>query len=54
MTDRHSIIFYLMLAALISNLIGNLIDKKSFYDYLKEEYVVNIERKIRRKHNKVI
>ncbi len=54
MTDRHSIIFYLMLAALISNLIGNLIDKKSFYDYLKEEYVVNIERKIRRKHNKEV
>ncbi len=52
MTDRHSIIFYLMLAALISNLIGNFIDKKSFYDNLKEEYVVNIERKERRKSTK--
>jgi H+/Cl- antiporter ClcA len=39
MTDRHSVIFHLILAALISNLAALLIDKRSFYDKLKKEYV---------------
>ncbi len=39
MTDRHSVIFHLMLAALISNLAALLIDKRSLYDRLKKNYV---------------
>ncbi len=39
MTDRHSVIFHLMLAALISNLTAMIIDRKSLYDQLKEEYI---------------
>ncbi|WP_094745847.1 chloride channel protein [Vaginella massiliensis] len=32
MTDRHSVIFYFMVAALVSYLIANTIDKRSFYE----------------------
>jgi H+/Cl- antiporter ClcA len=42
MTDRHSIIFYLMLAALIANLASLLIDKHSFYDHLKKQYLKEV------------
>jgi H+/Cl- antiporter ClcA len=35
MTDRHSVIFYLILAAMASSLISVLIDKHSLYDHLK-------------------
>jgi H+/Cl- antiporter ClcA len=40
MTDRHSVIFYLLLAALLSNIAALLIDKHSFYEQLKKDYVV--------------
>jgi len=39
MTDRHSVIFHLMLAALVSNIASMIIDKHSFYEQLKNEYV---------------
>lgn len=39
MTDRHSVIFHLMLAALVSNIASLIIDKHSFYEQLKNEYV---------------
>jgi H+/Cl- antiporter ClcA len=39
MTDRHSVIFHLMLAALLSNLVSIMIDKHSFYDHLKKQYL---------------
>lgn len=39
MTDRHSVIFQLMLAGMVANLIAKLIDRKSFYDHLKEGYL---------------
>lgn len=39
MTDRHSVIFHLMVAALVSNLSAMLVDKKSMYERLKEEYL---------------
>lgn len=39
MTDRHSVIFHLMLAALLSNIAALLIDKHSFYEQLKKGYV---------------
>jgi H+/Cl- antiporter ClcA len=42
MTDRHSIIFYLMLAALLANLASLLIDKHSFYDHLKKQYLKEV------------
>ncbi len=39
MTDRHSVIFHLMLAALTSNIAAFLIDKRSLYEQLKQEYM---------------
>jgi H+/Cl- antiporter ClcA len=44
MTDRHNVIFHLMLAALVANLISMLIDKHSFYDHLKDQYLGEIRR----------
>jgi H+/Cl- antiporter ClcA len=39
MTDRHNVIFHLMLAGMISSLVAILIDKHSFYDHLKYQYL---------------
>lgn len=39
MTDRHSVIFHLLLAALLSNVVALMVDKHSFYDRLKKGYV---------------
>ena len=39
MTDRHSVIFHLMLAAMISNIAALLVEKRSFYEQLKENFV---------------
>lgn len=39
MTDRHSVIFQLMLAALLSNFAALIIDKHSFYEQLKKGYM---------------
>jgi H+/Cl- antiporter ClcA len=39
MTDRHSVIFHLMLAALIANIVAILIDKHSLYEQLKHGFL---------------
>jgi len=39
MTDRHNLIFHLMLAGMAASLSAFLIDKHSFYDHLREECV---------------
>jgi H+/Cl- antiporter ClcA len=39
MTDRHSVIFYLMLAGMFAYLVSMLVDKKSVYEHLKEGYL---------------
>ena len=44
MTDRHSVIFYLLLGAILSNIIANIVSKKSFYDHLKEMYLEDVNR----------
>ncbi len=43
MTDRHSVIFHLMLAAMLSNVAALIIDKHSFYDQLKNGYLNEVE-----------
>ena len=43
MTDRHNVIFQLMLAGMISNIVSLIIDKHSFYDHLKIQYLKEIE-----------
>lgn len=39
MTDRHSVIFHLMLAGMLSNIVAYLIDKESMYERLKKSYI---------------
>jgi H+/Cl- antiporter ClcA len=39
MTDRHNVIFHLMIAGIIAVLVSSLIDKKSLYDHLKHQYM---------------
>ena len=39
MTDRHSVIFHLVLAAMLAYLASLLIDKHSLYDHLKKSYM---------------
>ncbi len=42
MTDRHSVIFHLLLAALLSNIAALIIDKHSFYGQLKKGYLEDV------------
>jgi H+/Cl- antiporter ClcA len=39
MTDRNSVIFHLILAGMMASLAAVLIDKESFYDRLKHQYI---------------
>ena len=43
MTDRHSLIFYLMMAGMVAGLVSVLVDKHSFYDHLKVQYLRELE-----------
>ena len=39
MTDRNNVIFHLILAGMVASLVSILIDKHSFYDHLKVQYI---------------
>jgi chloride channel protein, CIC family len=39
MTDRHNVIFDLMLAGMIASVVSLLVDKHSLYDHLKYQYM---------------
>ncbi len=39
MTDRHNVIFHLMVAGIVAVLVSSVIDKKSLYDHLKHQYM---------------
>src|SRR5690606_8044894 len=49
MTDRHSVIFYLLLGAILANIIASMVDKVSFYERLKEGYLrdLNLEKEVK-------
>jgi H+/Cl- antiporter ClcA len=42
MTDRHSVIFHLILAGMIASLVSILVDKHSLYDHLKTQYIKDV------------
>ena len=42
MTDRHNVIFHLMLAGMTATLVAMAIDRHSFYDHLKYQYLREI------------
>lgn len=39
MTDRHSVIFHLLLAAMLSNIAALVVDRRSLYEQLKKNYL---------------
>ena len=39
MTDRHNVIFHLMLAAMFANLVAFMVDRHSIYDRLNKNYI---------------
>jgi H+/Cl- antiporter ClcA len=39
MTDRHNVIFHLMLAGMVASLVALPVDRHSFYDHLKYQYL---------------
>ncbi|MBS1607104.1 MAG: chloride channel protein [Bacteroidetes bacterium] len=39
MTDRHNVIFHLMLAGMVAGLVSMIVDKHSLYDHLKYRYL---------------
>ena len=42
MTNSHNIIFYMMVTALLSNMIAQVVSRHSFYDKLKDQYIREI------------
>ncbi|MEP6846420.1 MAG: chloride channel protein, partial [Panacibacter sp.] len=44
MTDRHTVIFHLMLAGMVASVVSMIIDKHSFYDHLKHQYIHDIHK----------
>jgi H+/Cl- antiporter ClcA len=42
MTDRHNVIFHLLLAGMVASLVAYLIDRHSFYDHLKMQYIHDV------------
>jgi H+/Cl- antiporter ClcA len=44
MTDRHNVIFHLILAGMIASMVSLLIDKHSLYDHLKLQYILDLKK----------
>lgn len=51
MTDRHSLIFYLMLSGMVSSLSALLVSRHSLYDELKNNYLKQLESEKDGKYN---
>jgi len=39
MTNRDNVVFHLMLASMVAGIVATIIDKHSFYDHLKHQYI---------------
>lgn len=46
MTDRHSVIFHLMIAGIVSNIVALMVDKHALYDYLKQDFLAEAKRDV--------
>ena len=46
MTNSHNVIFYIMITALIANLIATSVSRHSFYDHLKDQYINEIHKNL--------
>lgn len=49
MTDRHSAIFYLMLATVIASAMAYLVSKHSFYDRMKDVFIEDVKEDLHKK-----
>lgn len=49
MTDRHSLIFYLMLAGMASSLVSLINSRRSLYDSLKQLYIEELDQKTKKR-----
>ncbi len=43
MTNSHNIIFHLMLSGLIAGMVAMTVDKRSFYEHLKDQYLHEVQ-----------
>jgi hypothetical protein len=43
MTDRHNLIFHLMLATMVASIVSFVIDRHSLYDHLKLGYMRDLD-----------
>lgn len=43
MTDRHNVIFHLILAGMVASLVSILVDKHSLYDHMKVQYIRELD-----------
>ena len=43
MTDRNNVIFHLILAGMVASMAAMLVDKHSFYDHLKVQYIQDLK-----------
>ncbi|HTQ27650.1 MAG TPA: chloride channel protein [Puia sp.] len=44
MTDRHNLIFHLMLAGMIAGIVSMVVDRHSLYDHLKTQYIHDLNK----------
>lgn len=44
MTNSHNIIFYIMITALLANMVAHALKRHSFYDTLKDQYIKEIHK----------
>ena len=51
MTDRHNVIFFLMLAGIAASLISSVVSKYSLYEYLKLRYIIKLQQEERTKNS---
>jgi H+/Cl- antiporter ClcA len=51
MTDRHNVIFFLMLAGIAASLISSVVSKHSLYEYLKLRYIIKLQQEERTKNS---
>ncbi len=47
MTNEHNVIFHLILAAMVASVAALIVDKHSFYDHLKVQYMTELEKEER-------
>jgi len=50
MTDRNNVIFHLILAGMVASLAAMLVDKHSFYDHLKLQYILDLKKEEETEH----